>query len=571
MPAGQADHSLGRAHGGRLWPAPRRAVAAALLPVFLWGSVSGCGSEVEGSADEPLAVGSDKPVRGDSLVQASIGDVSGFIPNITSDAASHEVGNLIYTGLVKRDRELNLVGDLAEGWEFSKDCLSLTFHLRRDAKWHDGKPFSASDVRFTYDAMINPKTPTAYKEDFLAVKSVEVLDPYTIRIGYKQPYATALESWGMWILPKHLLESYVRDGKLRDAPQNRQPVGTGPYRFQEWRAGEKVVLAASPDYYGGGPYLSRVIYRIIPSQATIFLELKAEGVDVANLTAIQYARQTDYPAFRKSYAKYRYAANQYTYLGFNLKDPRFADRRVRQAFAHAIDKRELIDGVLLGLGREATGPYKPDTWPYTADVHRYPHDPARARALLAEAGWKDRDGDGVLDRGGKPFAFDILTNQGNDERKKVAELVQSSLKQIGVRVEIRIIEWAALLKEYIKKRRFDAIVLGWGIGEDPDQYEVWHSSKTGPDDLNYISYANHEVDEMLEKGRAQCQQKDRIPYYRRFQQLLAEDQPLVFLYFRDALPVVAARVRNVIPSPNGITYNFTEWFVPKRLWRYTAG
>jgi peptide/nickel transport system substrate-binding protein len=191
-------------------------------------------------------------------------------------------------------------------------------------------------------------------------------------------------------------------------------VGTGPYRFQEWKPGEKVVLVANPDYYEGRPYLSRIVYRVIPSQATIFLELKARGVDyVSTLTGMQYARQTEYPAFRKAYHKYRYPASDYTFLGFNLKDPRFADKRVRQAFAHAINKQELIDGVRLGLAREATGPIRPGTWAYTEDVKRVEYDPEKAKALLAEAGWKDRDGDGIVeDPEGKPFTLTIRTNQG---------------------------------------------------------------------------------------------------------------------------------------------------------------
>ena len=374
------------------------------------------------------------------------------------------------------------------------------------------------------------------------------------------------------MLPKHLLASYAREGKLREAPQNRdQPVGTGPYKFQEWRSGEKVVLVATRDYYREGPYISRVVYRIIPSQPTIFLELKANGIDSAGLTALQFKRQTDFPAFRKAYNKYPYPANAYTYFGFNLKDPRFADKRVRQAFAYAINRREIIEGVILGLGREATGPYKPGTWPYNPNVKTYPYDPARARQLLAEAGWKERNADGILVKDGRPFTFELMTNQGNEERRKIAEIIQASLKEVGVQVEVRIIEWASLLKEYLKKKRFEAIVLGWGIGTDPDQYNIWHSSKTGPDELNQISFANAEVDELLEKGRSSCQQAERVKYYYRLQEILAEEQPLVFLYFRDALPVVASRVHGVVPSANGIRYNFPEWFVPKALQRYTAG
>jgi peptide/nickel transport system substrate-binding protein len=541
-----------------------------LFVCILWVALYGCKRETARVGEEPASPGGGQPAPGDTVIEASIGDVSGFIPNITSDAVSHEVGNLIYSGLLKRDRDMNLVGDLAEAWNFSEDCRQLTVHLRKDAKWHDGVPFTAADVRFTYEAMIDPKTPTAYKEDFAAVDAVKVLDPYTVDITYKSVYAKALESWEMWMLPKHLLERYVREGRLRDAPANRAPTGTGPYRFAEWRPGEKVVLSADPGHYAGAPYLSRVVYRIIPSRATIFLELKAMGVDLTDLTALQYSRQTEYPAFRKAYNKYRYPGNGYTYFGFNLRDSRFADLRVRRAFAHAINKQELIDGVMAGLAREATGPFKPGTWAFNPDVRSYSYDPARARALLAEAGWKDTDGDGIVDRRGKPFAFEILTNQGNDERKKVAELIQSSLRGIGVSAEIRMLEWATFIKEYIKKRRFDAIVLGWGIGLDPDQYEIWHSSKIGADDLNTISYANAEVDGLLERGRSSCNQEERRPYYQRLHQVLAEDQPIIFLYFRDALPVVASRVHGITPSTNGIMYNFTEWYVPKRLQRYAA-
>jgi peptide/nickel transport system substrate-binding protein len=534
-------------------------------------ALSAC-NEVGGTADDGAARVASKPAYGDTLVEATLGDVSSLIPNITSDGPSHEVGGLIYNGLVTSDRDLNIVGEMAKSWDFTPDCRQLTFTLRDNIKWHDGTPFTADDVVFTYHAMVHPKTPTAYKEDFRAVERIEAVDPLTVRIAYARPYAKALQSWSMWMLPKHLLARYVEEGRLREAPQNRNmPIGTGPYRFREWRPGEKVVLTANPDYFEGRPFISRIVYRVIPSQATIFLELKAKGVDTANLTALQYTRQTRYPAFDKAYHKYRYPSATYTYFGFNLKDPRFADVRVRQAFAHAINKQALIDGVLYGLGREATGPYKPGTWVYNPNVKRYPYDLERARQLLAQAGWTERNADGLLVKDGKPFTFTLMTNQGNDERKKVAEIIQASLKELGVGVDIRILEWASFIKEYVKKRRFEAIVLGWGIGQDPDQYEIWHSSKTGPDDLNTISYANHEVDGLLERGRSSCFETERKKSYDRLQEILAQEQPIIFLYFRDSLPAVAARVRGVKESPNGIRYNFTEWFVPAALQRYTSG
>jgi peptide/nickel transport system substrate-binding protein len=542
-----------------------------LLALAVCAALAACNGEVDTRAEEGVAAG--PPAYGDTFVRASIGDIGGLIPSLTSDLPSHEVGALIYDGLVKTDKDLNLAPAMAASWTYSRDCLQLTFKLRRDVKWHDGRLFTADDVVFTYQAMIDPKTPAPFKEGFLLVKDVEALDPYTVRVRYDKPYARAVETWDTDMLPKHLLQSFVAAGTLRESPQNSWPVGTGPYRFQEWKPGEKVVLVANPDFYEGRPYLSRIVYRVIPSQATIFLELKVGGVDYVNtLTGIQYARQTEYPAFRKAYHKYRYPASDYTYLGFNLKDPRFADKRVRQAFAHAINKQELIDGVRLGLAREATGPIRPGTWAYTKDVKRFDYDPEKAKALLAEAGWKDRDGDGIVeDRDGKPFTLTIRTNQGNHERKEIVEIIQQRLKDIGVQADIQLIEWAAFIKEFVKPRRFELVVLGLGTGTDPDQFVVWHSSQRGPDQMNRSGYANPEVDQLLEAGRRSCVQKDRIRDYHRMQQILAEDLPVIFLYYRDALPVVSSRIRGVSPAPAGILYNFDEWYVPKAQQRYTSG
>jgi peptide/nickel transport system substrate-binding protein len=288
---------------------------------------------------------------------------------------------------------------------------------------------------------------------------------------------------------------------------------------------------------------------------------------MAGLTPIQFRRQTEYPAFQKAFHRYQYLANAYAYLGFNLRDPRFQDRRVRQAIAHAIDKQEIIDGVLLGLGRPAVGPYKPGTWWYKADVKTFPFDPERAKALLAEVGWKPGS-DGMLEKDGKPFSFTIRTNQGNLVRQQTAEIIQRRLKAIGIDVKIHVVEWAAFLNTFIRKRDFEAIILGWGLGTDPDQYEIWHSSKTGSEELNHISYKNPKVDELLEAGRRTFDQTKRKAIYGELQEILAEDQPVIFLYVPDALPVVSSRVRGIEPAAAGISYNFIKWYIPASLQRY---
>ncbi len=504
-------------------------------------------------------------VRGDTIVEGSIGDASNLLPALAADSSSFDIIGQVYNGLVRYDKNLTLEPELAERWEISPDGLVITFHLRRGVSWHDGAPFTAADVEFTYRVMIDPKTPTAYGEDFRQVKKLVVVDPFTVRVTYEKPFAPALASWGFSVMPKHLL-----DGKdITASPLGRAPVGTGPYRLKEWKAGEKIVLEAFDGYWEGRPNIDRIIYRIIPDSATMFLELRAGSVDMMGLEPLQYTRQTDTAAFRKNYNKYRYLASSYSYLGFNLNLPLFQDKRVRQAISHAVNKQEIIDIVLLGLGKEATGPYKPGTWAYNPDVKRYPFDTARARALLAEAGWTAKGPDGILTRGGQRFAFTLMTNQGNKTRAKTAEVIQKNLKAVGIDVSIRIVEWAAFLKEFVNPRKFDAVILGWTVPPDPDAFDVWHSSKTGPAELNHVSFKNAEADALIEKGRRTFDQEARRKAYVRFQEILAEEQPYVFLYVPDALPIVSSRFQGIVPAPAGISYNFIKWWVPKAEQKYT--
>jgi peptide/nickel transport system substrate-binding protein len=538
-------------------PSRWRTLLAALL------LLAGCAGEKPEAPAKAASTGGP-PAYGDAIVEGSIGDVSGFLSAVTTDASSHAAANYVFNGLVRYDKEFRIEGELAESWEISPDGKKITFRLRKGVKWHDGAPFTSDDVMFTYRRMIDPRTPTAYAEDFRQVKRASAPDPHTFVVEYARPFAPALASWGMHVLPKHLLAEHPDISK---SPLNKRPLGTGPYRFVEWKTGEKVVFDASPDYFEGKPYIARVVTRVIPDQATMFLELKAGGVDIMNLTPPQYVRQTEAAEFRKSFNKYKYTASAYTYLGFRLSHPFFRDRTVRQAIAHAVDKKALIDGVLLGLGQEATGPYKPGTWAHNPNVRRYPHDPGKAKALLAEAGWKPGK-DGTLVKDGQRFAFTVMTNAGNEARAKTAAILQQNLAEVGIRMEIRTVEWAAFINEFIDKRKFDAVILGWNTTPDPDQFDIWHSGKTGPKELNHVGYANAEVDRLLDEGRSTFDTEKRRKAYFRIQEVLAEDQPYVFLYVPDALPVVHNRFRGIEPAPAGISYNFIKWYVPKALQKH---
>ncbi len=533
-----------------------------MLLVILSLTLSSCREKRDTFPVSKLEAVEQKPSYGGRIVIGTIGDVSTFLPILATDSASHQVSGLIYNGLVKYDGNLNLVGDLAENWEILDGGKKIRFHLRKNVKWQDGEPFTADDVLWTYKIMVDPKTPTAYAGDFLMVKEVRKIDDYTVDVIYKEPFSPALSSWGLSILPSHILK---RCKDITKSSLILKPVGTGPYRLKKWTPGLSTELTYNPDYFMGRPYIDRVIFRVIPDPTTMFMELHLGNVDWMGLTPLQFARETNTPWFERNFKKYKYLSFSYTYLGYNLRNPLFKDRRVRQAISYAINKREIIDGALLGLGVVATGPYKPGTYYYNPHVKRYPYNPQLAKKLLAECGWKDTDGDGILDKNGRPFEFTILTNQGNIVRRKTAEIIQYRLSQIGIKVSIRIVEWASFIKEFIDKRRFDAVILGWTIGEDPDLFDVWHSSKTGPHQLNFMDYKNPEVDRLLEEGRRVFDRVKRKEIYDRFQEILAEDQPYTFLYVPYALPILNRRIFGVKPKPAGISYNFERWYIPKPL------
>ena len=382
-----------------------------------------------------------EPAKPQAVTVGSIGEPKKLLPMLASDGASGDIAGLVFNGLVKYNPDIELVGELAESFTITPDCREVEFMLRSDVTWQDGAPFTADDVQFTYETMIDPTVATPYGDAFHRIQSLEVIDPHHIRVTYREPFAPAIESWGMGMIPKHLLDGI----DLNTSEFNRQPVGTGPYKMKEWTTGQRVVLEANENYFEGKPKVPEYIYRIIPDTATMFLELRTGGLDYMGLTPIQFDRQTVDAYFTKHFQKFEFPAFSYVYMGYNLKDSRFADVRVRRALTMGINRQSVIDGVLLGHGRIATGPFLPESWAYNRNVTPLPYDPEASRALLADAGWEDHDGDGLLDKDGQPFAFTILTNQGNDQRKKTAEIVQRDLQALGITVEIRVVEWQAFL------------------------------------------------------------------------------------------------------------------------------
>lgn len=497
------------------------------------------------------------PVYGGRLILGSIGEPSNLIPYLSSDSSSSEAASYLYVAPLKYDKDLNVIPWAAASYAMEDGGRKLVFTLRQGILWQDGVELTADDVEFTYRLMIAPTTPTAYAEDFLAIKEFKKTGRYSFEVYYEKPFARALSTWMGAILPAHALQGQ----NLLTTKLARQPLSCGSYLLKNWVPGSRLEFEANPNFFEGRPYINQIISRVIPDTATMFIELKADKLDMMNLTPQQYDRQTKGPRWSEKFNKYEYLSFAYTYLGYNLANPLFGDVRVRKAIAHAIDKKGIIQGVLLGLGQSTIGPYKPGTWAYNTAIKDYDYDPTLAKKLLSEAGFTDSNNDGVLEKEGRPFSFTLLTNQGNEQRIKVATIIQYQLAQVGIEVRIRTVEWAAFIEKFVNTRNFDAVVLGWTITQDPDIYDVWHSSKIPAPGLNFIGFKNEKLDALLKKGRHTLEQSARQKIYWQVQEILHEEQPYCFLYVPLALPIVRSNIMGIAPAPAGITYNSDKWWI----------
>jgi peptide/nickel transport system substrate-binding protein len=485
---------------------------------------------------------------------------------IAGESAASAIASHIFNSLLKYDKNLDLEGELAKSWTISEDQKTITFELKPDMKWADGEPLTSADVLFSWQLVTDENTRTPYGSDYKLVIKAETPDALTFRVSYQEPYAPALDTWaGLQILPKHLLEGQ----DINTTAFARRPVGSNYYKLERWLNGERITLVKNPLSTQGEARIGRLVSRFIPDAASQFLELMADNIDSMNLNPIQYARIfPSRPDLTQKIALYKELGNSYTYLGFNLKRKPFDDIRVRQAINYAVNKQELIDGVLLGLGEPVSSPYKPGTRWTNPDLAPYPYDPQKALALLKEAGYVDRDKDGYLIKDGKRLAFEMLTNQ-NKQREMSAVLIQRRLKEIGIDAKIRVLEWASFVGRFIKTGEFDAVVLGWSLSLDPDQYSIWHSSQQAPGQFNFIGYNNPEVDRLLEQGRLELDPEKRMKIYHEFARLLQEDSPIVYLYAGYGLPAIHKRIKGIDnpAPPAGIGHNSHEWYIPEPLRR----
>jgi peptide/nickel transport system substrate-binding protein len=478
-----------------------------------------------------------------------------------NDTNTMQIAKLVCDTLVDYDRDFRLVPRLAESWQVSDDAREVTFHLRHDVVWHDGRPFTSADVAFTLDRVLDPATLAAGKRVYFeTVVAHDEPDDFTIRVRRREPYARLVEVW-QWlpILPRHRFEGH----DFLDSPEHRAPIGTGPYRFLAWRSGERLELGVNERYFGIHPAIARLAFRPMPDPATRVEALLSGDLDLTGLRPADRARIEADPGLA---ARVRLLSQDILYVWYiawngDGTNPFFTDRRVRLAMTEALDRQGFVDHVLMGSGRVATSLVHPAMWAFNEAIAPWPYDRDGAARLLDEAGWRDHDGDGVRDRGGRRFAFALLVPAGNQEVERLAVLLQESLRTLGILLELKPLEYN-VYRKLRDERQFEALIGGWSLDPDPDCYDFWHSSQRGRSGLNYSGYADPEVDRLCEEGRRIADRDRRAALYRRVQEILHRDQPETFVAYRPSIVGMTRRLRGVQTSALGLW----GWYPGPLLW-----
>ena len=459
----------------------------------------------------------------------------------------------------------------------------ILFRLRPGVRFHDGHEFDAGDVKFTYDAIMNPKNLSPRTSDFEPIKEIQIVDRHTVRVIYKRLYSPAIYSWTIGILPQHLLDDQAlqkeMEGRdlsaearavfgMRDSEFNRRPIGTGPFRFAEWQTDEFIHLTRNDAYWEGAPEYADYFFRIIPDLLTQEVEFRTGAIDFYGALPHQVTRYKKDEAYQ-SFSSLGFG---YTYIGYNNRKPLFADPRVRKALGMAINVDEIIKYLLYGEGKQVTGPFPQNTEWYNPEVQPLPYDPEGARRMLEALGWKTNT-EGWLEKDGKVFEFNLITNSGNPVRKNIMTIVQNAWKKIGIKCNTQYFEWAVFLKDFINTASFDATVLGWSMGIDPDIYQIFHSSQSGPQQLNFVGYNNPVADELILRIRKEYSRDRQRQLTHELHRVIADDQPYTFLFVGLSTRVLDKKIVIVERAPDGkeryvkiyptkggnITYYFNKW------------
>ncbi len=480
-----------------------------------------------------------------TLYMSYSSNVGRLNPLLSTDSTSSEISQWVFDSLLKYDKNGQIVPQIAKSYRFI-DNVTLEITLREDAFWSDGVKVSAKDAVFTYAFAKNPKVFTPYSESFRRVESVEARGEFVVVVKYKEPYFKALETWLTPLIPEHILRN---EKEPMTSKFNFAPIGDGSYILKKLEQGGDIEFIANKRYFEGEPKISNIRYKFLPDSSTSFLALKTGALDIGAITPLQLKLQTD-KSFLDKFQIVENPGSAYTYLGFNLKREKFKNQKIREAISKAIDRQELIDLLFFGHAKIATGPFLPGSYAFNPNIKAPKRDLLAAKKLLKEAGYSEKN----------PLTFEITTNSNNQLRLLAAEIIQKQLKEAGIIVKLRAMEWQAFLNTVVDPRNFETILMGWSMPLSPDAYSIWHSSqiekKAG---FNFVGYKNTQVDELIEKAEKSIDKKAITEYYQEIYKLITDDKPYIFLYTPNSITAVSKKIKNIEPSIIGIMHNQIKW------------
>jgi peptide/nickel transport system substrate-binding protein len=528
------------------WDRTSRRARAALAAGALLLAACG-GGEPDGAASD-----------GRPLVLAYKADLQTLNPVTSTDQVANEViRSLVFTPLVTFDATFEARPWLAESWTLTDS--SVVFRLRDDVRWHDGEPVTAGDVAFTFQLAKDPDAASPLAAAYLgSVESATVLGPHEIRFTFTHPHAQPLQDFYWPPVPRHVLEG-VAPAELSRHPFGRDPVGSGPYRLESWEAGSTLrfrAVEAFPEELGGPPAIREVVYRVLPEATTRLRELMRGTVHLdgpltpADASEVRSAEGVDLAAF---------PWRLFTYIGWNGRDPRFAEPSVRRAMTLALDRPELLEAALYGHGQVATGPIPP--WhPYAPDLEPLPHDRDSARALLDAAGWRDRDGDGVREREGREMRFRLMTGQANPVHADLVQMIQAQLGEVGVAAEPLLLEWQTVLGRH-RSREFEAVLTNWVLDNfRVDPRPLFHSRQVEVEgSANRSSYGDPVADRLMEEGARTTDPERAARTWAEFAEVIQADQPFTFLFWNDELAGVSRQLEGVEMDARGELHGVATW------------
>jgi peptide/nickel transport system substrate-binding protein len=518
-----------------------------------------------GNSEAPAPQDPDTPRRGGTMVLGYIADIEGVnVLASTSSQPTTDVAQRLFLTLLKEHADIetnppSFSPQLAESYEWSKDHLHLTFHLRKDVVWSDDTPLTAEDVRWTWQAQRSPEVAWDNATMKANITDVEVVDPHTVRFHFTHRYPGQMvhANEGV-ILPRHVWSKLPLD-QWRNNSQwfLDHLVVSGPYTLERWVPQQEVVLVRNEKYFEEDlPYIDRLVFRIIPDSGAQLTQFFSGTLDYVRQVPSSMAEQVKANPKTKMVT---YWPVQWNMVIWNLKNPMFEEATVRRALTMAIDRQTLVDTLWYGYAKVAASPLISNVWGHNPEIRPLPFDPEEAKRLLTEAGWVDADGDGIREKDGLRFSFELATNAGNQERTDATVMVQENLRQVGIEVKPRVLEWNTMSSR-TTSGDFEAIIIALSIETSLDLTAYFHTNSIGKE-LNFGGYSNPEVDRLLEESRQQTELEETRPYLYKIQEILHQDQPQTVLWESQRLTGLSARVQGAKPNAVSSVYDLHKWWL----------